>query len=125
MRLVERQVWLVMADRSQCLGRDVARQKCKEIGKGHGGIASNEENRHTRLEEGIRAVIEYLEKIKTTGANVRRQLHCGSPTVKMNWMIWNWDDKLIYVFELTEPVDTGPKNDGRLCFILVRSDDQT
>ena len=70
MRPVERQVWRVMADRSQCLGRDVTRQGCKEIGKSHGGIASNEENRHTKLEEGIRRVIEYHPKIKTTGTTV-------------------------------------------------------
>jgi len=26
---------------------------------------------------------------------------------KMDWMVWNWDDKLKnYVFELTDPVDT-------------------
>ena len=43
-RLVERQVWSVMADRSQCFRRAVARQRCKEIGKSHGGIASNEKN---------------------------------------------------------------------------------
>ena len=70
MRLVERQVWRVMADHSQCLGQDVTRRRCKEIGKSHGGIDSNEENRHTRLEEGIRWVIEYHEKIKTTSATV-------------------------------------------------------
>ena len=38
--------------------------------------ASNEENRHTRLENRIRGAIEDLEKAKTTGTNVRRQLHC-------------------------------------------------
>jgi len=75
-RLVERQVWRVMADRSQCLERHVARQRCYEIGKIHEGITSNEENRHTKLEEGICRVIECYEKIKTTGANVRRRLHC-------------------------------------------------
>jgi hypothetical protein len=100
--LVERQVWRVMADRSQRLERHVARQRCKEIGKSPGGIASNEENRHTRLEECIRGVIKHYEKIKTTGATVSRQLHG-----EMDWMVWNWDDKLKnYVFELTDPVDT-------------------
>jgi dihydrofolate reductase len=29
------------------------------------------------------------------------------PNGEMDWMVWNWDDKLKnYVFELTEPVDT-------------------
>ena len=42
----------------------------------HGGVASDEENRHARFEEGIHGVIEDLEKIKTTAANVIRQLHC-------------------------------------------------
>lgn len=38
-----------------------------EDAKSHVGIDSNEENRHTRLEEGIHEVIEYHEKVKTTG----------------------------------------------------------
>lgn len=42
----------------------------------HKGNASNEESRHTRPEEGIRGKIKDLEKIKTTGANVNRWLHC-------------------------------------------------
>jgi hypothetical protein len=71
MWLIERQVWRVMADRSQCLRCDVARQRCKEIGKSHGGIASNEENRYTRLEKSICWVIDYYEKIKTTSTTVR------------------------------------------------------
>jgi predicted 3-demethylubiquinone-9 3-methyltransferase (glyoxalase superfamily) len=45
------------------LRRDAARQRCQEIGKSHGGNASNEENRHTRLEEGIRRVI--VEDLQT------------------------------------------------------------
>ena len=44
--MVERQVWCFMADRSYCLGRDVARQRYREIGKSHKGTASNEENRN-------------------------------------------------------------------------------
>lgn len=42
--LAERQVWGVLADRSQCLGQDVARQRCQEIRKSHEGDTSNEEN---------------------------------------------------------------------------------
>jgi hypothetical protein len=34
----------------EIVGRDVARQRYKEIGKSYAGIASNEENRHTRLQ---------------------------------------------------------------------------
>ncbi|MDQ6667451.1 MAG: dihydrofolate reductase family protein [Thermoproteota archaeon] len=31
----------------------------------------------------------------------------AGPNGEMDWMIWNWDDKLKnYVFELTDPVDT-------------------
>jgi predicted 3-demethylubiquinone-9 3-methyltransferase (glyoxalase superfamily) len=61
--VAERQVWRVLAERSQCLRRDAARQRCQEIRKSHGGNASNEENRHTRLEEGIRRVI--VEDLQT------------------------------------------------------------
>jgi hypothetical protein len=32
--------------------------------------------------------------------------HIAGPTGEMDWMVWDWDDKLKYVFELTEPVDT-------------------
>ena len=31
----------------------------------------------------------------------------AGPNGEMDWMVWNWDDKLKkYVFELTHPVDT-------------------
>ena len=105
MRLVERQVLRVMADRSQSLGRDVTRQGYKEIGKGHGGIASNEEDRHSRPEEGIRGVIEDLEKFKLQ-VQMSVDSYIAGPNGEMDWMVWNQDDKLKnYVFELTEPVD--------------------
>ena len=33
--------------------------------------------------------------------------YIAGPNGEMDWMVWNWDDKLKnYVFELTEPVDT-------------------
>jgi len=33
--------------------------------------------------------------------------YIAGPNGEMDWMIWNWDDKLKnYVFELTDPVDT-------------------
>jgi dihydrofolate reductase len=33
--------------------------------------------------------------------------YIAGPNGEMDWMVWNWDDKLEnYVFELTEPVDT-------------------
>jgi dihydrofolate reductase len=33
--------------------------------------------------------------------------YIAGPNGEMDWMVWNWDDKLkSYVFELTEPVDT-------------------
>jgi len=33
--------------------------------------------------------------------------YIAGPNGEMDWIIWNWDDKLNkYVFELTEPVDT-------------------
>jgi dihydrofolate reductase len=33
--------------------------------------------------------------------------YIAGPNGEMDWMIWNWDDKLKnHVFELTEPVDT-------------------
>ena len=33
--------------------------------------------------------------------------YIAEPNGEMDWMVWNWDDKLKnYVFELTEPVDT-------------------
>jgi dihydrofolate reductase len=33
--------------------------------------------------------------------------YIARPKGEMDWMVWNWDDKLKkYVFELTEPVDT-------------------
>lgn len=33
--------------------------------------------------------------------------YIAKPTGEMDWMVWNWDDKLKkYVNELTEPVDT-------------------
>ena len=33
--------------------------------------------------------------------------YIAGPNREMDWMIWNWDDKLKnYVFELTDPVDT-------------------
>jgi dihydrofolate reductase len=45
-----------------------------------------------------------LEKIKTTGANVRRRLHCR-PNGEMDWLVRNWDDKLKEsVNELTESI---------------------
>ena len=75
MWLVERQVWRVVADRSQCLRCNLQDKDAKKS-ESAGGITSNEENRHTRLEKGIRGVIEHHEKIKTTGATVSRQLHC-------------------------------------------------
>ncbi|MFL6328803.1 MAG: dihydrofolate reductase, partial [Nitrososphaeraceae archaeon] len=33
--------------------------------------------------------------------------YIAGPNGEMDWMVWNWDDKLKnYVFELTTPVDT-------------------
>ena len=33
--------------------------------------------------------------------------YIAGPNGEMDWMVWDWDDKLKnYVFELTEPVDT-------------------
>ena len=33
--------------------------------------------------------------------------YIAGPNGEMDWMVWNWDDKLKnYVFELTDPVDT-------------------
>jgi dihydrofolate reductase len=33
--------------------------------------------------------------------------YIAGPNGEMDWMVWNWDDKLKnYIFELTEPVDT-------------------
>src|SRR5215469_18898092 len=33
--------------------------------------------------------------------------YIAGPTGEMDWMVWNWDDRLKnYVFKLTEPVDT-------------------
>jgi dihydrofolate reductase len=33
--------------------------------------------------------------------------YIAGPNGEMDWMVWNWDDKLKnYVFKLTEPVDT-------------------
>jgi len=33
--------------------------------------------------------------------------YIAGPNGEMDWMVWNWDDKLkSYVFELTEHVDT-------------------
>jgi dihydrofolate reductase len=33
--------------------------------------------------------------------------YIAGPNGEMDWMVWNWDDKLKnYVFELTEPVST-------------------
>jgi dihydrofolate reductase len=33
--------------------------------------------------------------------------YIAGPNGEMDWMIWDWDDKLKkYVFKLTEPVDT-------------------
>jgi RibD C-terminal domain len=94
-----------MADRSQDLGRDVTRQRYKEIGKSHGGIASNEDNRHTGLDEGIRGVVA-LRKLKLQ-VQMSVDSYIAGPKGEMDWIISNWDDKLKkYVFELTEPVDT-------------------
>jgi hypothetical protein len=32
--------------------------------------------------------------------------YIAGPNGEMDWMVWNWDDKLKnYVFKLTEPVD--------------------
>jgi Uncharacterized protein conserved in bacteria len=45
-RLAERQIWCVVADRCSCVRHDVARQGRGENGKGHEGIASNEQARH-------------------------------------------------------------------------------
>lgn len=32
--------------------------------------------KNTEIEDGTRGAIEYLEKTKTTGTNISRQLHC-------------------------------------------------
>ena len=49
---------------------------------------------------------EDLEKVK---AQVQMSIdgYIAGPNGEMDWMVWNWDDKLKnYVFELTESVDT-------------------
>ena len=46
MRLAQRQIWFVMANRSNCLGRVARKQGCQEIKEGHGGDAQNGQARH-------------------------------------------------------------------------------
>jgi len=76
-----------------------------QINRSHGGIASNEENRHTRFENRIRGAIEALEKVKLQ-VQMSVDSYIAGPNGELDWMVWNWDDKLkSYVFELTEPVD--------------------
>ena len=55
---------------------EMLQDKDAKKSESHEGDASNEENRHTRLEEGIRGIIvEDRKKIKTTCPNVHRQLY--------------------------------------------------
>jgi dihydrofolate reductase len=57
--------------------------------------------------------------------------YIAGPNGEMDWMVWNWDDKLkTYVSELTEPVDTiilGRKmTDGFISYwsdVMTKSDD--
>ena len=69
-----------------------------------------------------------MRKLKLQ-VNMSIDSYIAGPNGEMDWMVWNWDDKLKnYVFDLTEPVDIiilGRKNNRWLCFILVRCDDQT
>src|SRR5712692_6445760 len=108
MRLVEGQVWRLLADHSHCPGRDAARQRCKKIGKSHECDASNEENRHTRSDESIHGVMveKALRKLKLQ-VQMSVDGYIAGPNGEMDWLVWNWDDKLKkYVNELTESVDT-------------------
>jgi dihydrofolate reductase len=47
-----------------------------------------------------------LRKLKLQ-VQISLDSYIAGPNGEMDWMVWNWDDKLKkYVFELTEPVDT-------------------
>ena len=52
-RLAERQIWRVLADRSPSARQDAARQGPREVGEGHGGNAPDEEDRHGHPEAGL------------------------------------------------------------------------
>jgi hypothetical protein len=82
----------------------MVQDKDVEKSESHKGNASNEENRDTRPEEGIRGgLIEDLRKLKLQ-VQMSIDGYITGPNGEMDWMVWNWDDKLKnYVFELTEP----------------------
>src|SRR6266498_2323411 len=54
MRLAQRQIWRLVADRAHGLGQAVGRQRSSEGQPGHDGDDANEEARHQRLAAGIR-----------------------------------------------------------------------
>src|SRR5262249_30871580 len=56
-RLAERQIWSVVANRAHDLERANAGQGSPEIAKGHAGFTSNEETGYRRFEEGLRGEI--------------------------------------------------------------------
>jgi hypothetical protein len=76
MRLALRQIWSVMASRSDCVSRDAARQRCREIKKRHAGNASNGQTRHKRFEASVSTTINQpqLNVTQTFGAEPQRTL---------------------------------------------------
>src|SRR5919197_3193377 len=57
MRLAQRQIRFVVADCPHCSRQDGARQEPEEIGKSHGGLASDEEDRNPRFKKSLWARI--------------------------------------------------------------------
>jgi hypothetical protein len=71
---------------------EMLQDKDTKKSESHGGIASNEDNRHTGLDEGIRRVVA-LRKLKLQ-VQMSVDDYIAGPKGKMDWIISNWDDKL-------------------------------